>query len=201
MQNGRAVPTQTFTSDHEAAAKTLRLPLGLPGGNGSPYFVISDLAKKWPATEPAARREILMITDGVDRYSGTRFFDPNDPYFQTAIRDAQKAGIIIYSIYYRGAGRLDRSLWVTDNGQNYLVGLSQATGGRCYLEGFGNPVSLSPFLDDLSHRLQNQYELGFLNARNSKEALAEVKVKVQVPGLEVETPEKAPISRNLEGGR
>jgi hypothetical protein len=201
MQNGRAVPTQTFTSDHEAAAKALRLPLGTPGANGSPYFVISDVAKKWPATEPAARREVLMISDGIDRYSGTRLFDPNDPYFQAAIQDAQRAGLIIYSIYYRGAGRLDRSLLETNNGQDYLVGISQATGGRCYLQGLGNPVTISPFLDDLSRRLENQYELGFLSTRNSKDRLTDVKVKIEIPGVEVEAPQKAPTSRQSEGGR
>lgn len=200
MQNGRALATQKFTTDHQAAAKSVRLPMGTPGGNGSPYFVISDVAKKWPSPEPAARREVLMITDGVDPYSGRRF-DPNDPYYTAAIQDAQKAGLIIYSLFYRGAGGFDRSQWVTDTGQNYLVGISQATGGHCYLEGLSNPVSLSPFLDDLTRRLQNQYELSFINPHeSSKEALADLKLKVQVPGMEVEAPAKAPKKPSLAPG-
>jgi len=200
MQNGRAVPTQTFTLDHQAATKAVRMPLGIPGGNGSPYFVISDVAKKWPSKEPAARREILMISDGVNRYSD-QAFDPNDPYFLSAIQDAQKAGIIVYSIYYRGAGMLDRNPGVTNGGQNYLTGLSQATGGHSYMLGLSNPVSLSPYLDDLSRRLQNQYELTFLNPHESKANLADLKVKIQTPGVEIEAPSRAPITHNPAGGR
>ena len=68
-----------------------------------------------------------------------RRFDPENPYVRAATSDAQKAGVIVYSIYYRGAGRLDRSVQVTDGGQNYLTQVSGDTGGKVYLEGFGNP--------------------------------------------------------------
>lgn len=200
MQNGRAVPTQTFTFDHKAAANAVRVTQGIPGENASPYFVISDLAKKWPSSEPAARREVLMITDGVNPYSDS-YFDPDDPYYQAAIHDAQKAGLIIYSIYYRGAGRFSHNPWVTDGGQNYLTGISHATGGHFYFEGLSNPVSLSPFLDDLSRRLQNQYELSFISSQNGKrETLANLKLKVQTPGVEVEAPEKAPLGQMITPG-
>lgn len=200
MQNGRAVPTQTFTLDHRAAANAVRIPQGIPGGNASPYFVISDVAKKWPSSEPAARREVLMITDGVDPYSDS-YFDPEDPYYQAAIHDAQKAGIIVYSIYYRGAGRFSHNPLATDGGQNFLTGISHATGGHFYFEGLSNPVSLSPFLDDLSRRLQNQYELSFISSQNGKrETLANLKLKVQAPGVEVEAPEKAPVGQMITPG-
>ena len=62
-----------------------------------------------------------------------------------------------------GAGRLDRSLQVTDGGQNYLTQISGDTGGKVYLEGFGNPVSFAPFLSDIQRKLQNQYELTFVS--------------------------------------
>ncbi|MEA2262911.1 MAG: hypothetical protein QOJ51_5736, partial [Acidobacteriaceae bacterium] len=152
MRNGTPNLVQNFTSDHAQAAKALRLPQGVAGGNGSPYFCISDLVKHWPRSSNDVRREVIMVTDGVDRYSGGRF-DPENPYVRAATSDAQKAGVIIYSIYYRGAGRLDRSLGVTDGGQNYLTQISGDTGGKVYLEGFGNPVSFSPFLSDIQRKL------------------------------------------------
>src|SRR5580700_5007135 len=37
MQNGTAQVVQNLTSDHAAAAKALRLPMGNPGANASPY--------------------------------------------------------------------------------------------------------------------------------------------------------------------
>src|SRR5258708_31364155 len=62
MQNGTAKIAQDLTSDHAQAAKALRLPMGIRGVNGSPYFSVSDLIKRWP--ESSARREVLVISDG-----------------------------------------------------------------------------------------------------------------------------------------
>ena len=104
MRNGTPNLVQNFTSDHAQAAKSLRLPSGTAGINGSPYFCLSDLVKHWPGGNSNVRREVIMVTDGVDRYSGARF-DPENPYVQAATSDAQKAGVVVYSIYYRGQGR------------------------------------------------------------------------------------------------
>ena len=68
MRNGTAEILQNPTNDHTQAAKALRLPLGDPGGSGSPYFSVVDLIKRWP--EGAVRREILMVSDGIDRFGG-----------------------------------------------------------------------------------------------------------------------------------
>src|SRR5215472_2447201 len=80
MQNGRAVFAQNLTPDHALAAKAIRLTGGVPGGNASPYFCLSDLAKHWPSEDPKNRREVLMVTDGIDRYNLR--YDPDDPYLQ-----------------------------------------------------------------------------------------------------------------------
>ena len=187
MRNGSPNLAQNFTSDHAQAAKSLRLPTGNAGINGSPYFCLSDLVKHWPGGDINVRREVIMVTDGVDRYSGGRF-DPNNPYVQAATSDAQKAGVLVYSIYYRGAGRYDRNGLVTDGGQNYLTQLSSATGGKVYLEGFGNPVSFAPFLSDIQRKLQNQYELSFVST--SKPGLQAIKVKTSQPNTSVTSPER-----------
>jgi len=192
MRNGTADLVQNFTKDHAQAAKALRLPQGIAGGNGSPYFCVSDLVKRWPAGNEDVRREVIMVTDGVDRYSGERF-DPENPYVRAATSDAQKAGVIIYSIYYRGAGRLDRSLAVTDGGQNYLTQISGDTGGKVYLEGLGNPVSFSPFLSDIQRKLQNQYELTFVST--AKPGLQSIRVKTNQPNTRLEFPARVPIGR------
>ena len=68
MQNGIARVEQNPTNDHALAAKALRLPMGMGGVNASPYFSLSDLIKRWP--ESSARREVLMASDGIDRYYG-----------------------------------------------------------------------------------------------------------------------------------
>ncbi len=189
MQNGRAVMAQNITPDHNLAADAFRLPSGIPGGSASPYFCLSDLVKNWPSSNAPVRREVLMITDGVDLYYGSRY-DPNDPYVQAAISDSQKAGIIVHSIFYKDTGRFDNSQWTQAGAQNYLLQVSDSTGGRAYWQGFGNPVSFAPFLDDLATRLKNQYELGILAKPGNKPQLQTLKVKVNTPGTKVDAPQR-----------
>lgn len=191
MQNGQAVFAQNLTADHSLAAKAIRLSTGVPGGNASPYFCLSDLAKRWPSQDPRNRREVLMVTDGVDRYSPR--YDPDDPYLQASITDTQKAGIIVYSIYFRDTGRFDNSGYETNAGQNLLTQLSDSTGGRFYYQGFSNPVSFRPYLEDLNRRLENQYELGFSAQNRGKSELVELKVKADVSHVEVNAPKQVPV--------
>jgi hypothetical protein len=189
MQNGRAVMAQNITPDRNLAASAFRLTSGVPGSSASPYFCLSDLVKNWPSANTTDRREVLMITDGVDLYYG-RGYDPNDPYVQAAITDAQRAGVIVHSIFYRNTGRFDNSQWTEAGAQNYLNLVSQGTGGRAYWQGFGNPVSFAPFLDDLATRLKNQYELGILAKPGNKPQLQQLKVKVTTPGTKVDAPQR-----------
>jgi hypothetical protein len=192
MQNGRAVMQQNISPDRNLAVDALRLTSGLAGDNGSPYFCLSDLVKNWPSGDAPApnnpvRREVLMISDGVDLYYG-RTFNPSDPYVDTAISDAQKAGVLVYSIFYKDTGRFDNSQWTQSGAQSYLLQVSEGTGGKAYWQGFGNPVSFVPFLDDLSTRLQNQYELGILGRPKNKTALQALKVKATVSGVNLDAP-------------
>jgi hypothetical protein len=190
MRNGSANLVQNFTPDHAKAANALRLPTGTAGINGSPYFCLSSLVKQWPGGDSNVRREVIMVTDGVDRYSGGRY-DPEDPYVQAATSDAQKAGVIVYSIYYRGAGRFDRNAFVTDGGQNYLTQVSGSTGGKVYLEGLGNPVSFAPFLSDIQHKLQNQYELTFVST--AKPGMQSIRVKTSQPNTTLLWPSRVQV--------
>ena len=191
MQNGRAAFEQNLTADHALAAKALRLTSGVPGGNSSPYFCLSDLVKRWPSEDPKNRREVLMVSDGVDRYNLR--YDPDNPYVQAAITDAQRARVIVNSIYFRDTGRLDRSGYETNAGQNLLAQVTQTTGGKLYWEGLSNPVSFQPFLQDLSKRLENQYELGFTARARSKPDLIQLKVKTDASRVNVDAPQRIPL--------
>ena len=188
MQQGSAIFAQGFTTDHALAAKALRLPGGMPGTNASPYFCLSDLAKRWPSNNRQNRREVMMITDGVDRYNLR--YDPEDPYLQAAITDSQRAGLIVYSIYYRDMGRISRTGYETNAGQSLLSEVSQATGGIAYWQGLSNPVSFVPFLDDFSRRLSNQYELSFLAPAKVKADLVDIRLKTTGTQAKVAAPER-----------
>jgi hypothetical protein len=186
MRNGTFALAQAFTADHQQAADALRLPLGSPGENGSPYFALSDLVKHWPSNQSTNRRAVLLLTDGVDRYYNTGTVD--DPYVDTATQDALKSGVSVFSIYLRGAGLYGRSGRVTNFAQSRLLEVSQETGGYAYFQGFGDPVTIGPFLSDFHDRLENQYRVTF-------EALGEhgmqpVKLRTELPGLKVEGPSR-----------
>lgn len=188
MENGRAVLATALSADHAKTLQGLHLPLSAPGESASPYFCLSDLAKNWPSDDTTARREVVMISDGVDSYEMR--YDPEDPYVQAAIQDSARARLVVYSIYWRSAGRADRSWYENDAGQNLLLAVTQATGGNSYWMGMGNPVSLSPYFDDLSRRLNNQYELGFAAPLRGKAQVEDLKVKITAPGVQVTAPQK-----------
>jgi hypothetical protein len=187
MQNGIARVIQNLTADHEQAAKALRLPLGQSGANGSPYFSVSDLAKRWPADN--ARHEMVMVSDGIDRYyTGT---DYDDPYLDAAIDDAQRAGIVISAIYTPGVGHFGHSFYRTYWGQLYMAKLAEKTGGEAYDVGFnGPPVTFAPYLEDITHRLGNQYLLTFLAKPKKKAGLQSVKISTEVQSVDLVAPDK-----------
>ena len=186
VRNGTLALPQTFTADHQMAAKSLRLPLAIPGVNGSPYFGLSDLVKHWPSKEPAGRRAVLMLTDGVDRYFGTEIED--DPYVDGAIQDALKSGVTVYSIYLRGAGFYGRGDVVTNFAQSRLSEVSQETGGYAYFDDFMDPVTITPFLNDLHDRFENQYEVTFQAL--TEHGMQPVKLRTELPGLKIECPSR-----------
>lgn len=180
MRDGTVQVVQNLTTDHAQAAKSLRLPLGDPGASPSPYFSVVDLIKKWP--DSPVRREVLMISDGIDRLYGG---GPDDPYVDSAVETAQKAGIIIYSIYSPGVGHFGHSFWRMNWGQNYLAQISDQTGGESFYYGFGPAVSFVPYLDDLSHRLTHQFLVAFIPKAEKKPGLRQVKFRTEVPNAEL----------------
>jgi hypothetical protein len=177
LRNGSANIVAPLTTDHAQLVKALRLPIGQPGIAASPYMGISDLVKKWAPAD--ARREVLLITSGIDPWSPP---DPQNPYLQKAIADAQRAGILVHSIYYAGAGHMGHSYWRINWGQNYLSELGDETGGEAYWQGVHSPVSFDPYLKDLTQRLQNQYLMTVISD-DTKGGLEPVRVTTAVSGV------------------
>jgi hypothetical protein len=156
--------------------------MGIGGVNASPYFSLTDLVKKWPASSD--RKEVLMVSDGVDRYYGAG--DLANPYLEAAIDDAGKAGIAVSAIYTPGAGHFGHSYWQNYWGQIYLSELADKTGGEAYYIGFtGAPVSFSPYLDQLAQRLSNQYLLSFLAKPGKKAGWRQVRVSTEIQGIDL----------------
>jgi hypothetical protein len=190
MDSGRAMLTGPLSTDHAQVLRGLHLPAGIRGSNASPYFCLSELAKNWPSGDRQARRAVVMVTNGVDNFDVR--FDPYNPYVRTAIADSARAGLAVYSIYWRGRGFPYRAL---DAGQNYLSEVTQATGGYNYWYGTADPVSFEPYFKNLTLRLQNQYRLSFLTELKGKPEIESLKLKFKVEGTEIDAPEQVFVGR------
>jgi hypothetical protein len=174
MANGTVSLTHNFTLDHGAAAKTVRLTQGYFGVEASPYLSLSDFIKRWTSSPTVQRREVLMITSGIDTVYGGGF---PDPYVDAAVRDAQCAGVVVYAIYTPSAGHFGRAYWLTYWGQNYLAELAEETGGESYyFMGLQPPVAFAPYLNEFSQQLQNQFLLTFLAEPRKKTGRQPVKI-------------------------
>ena len=193
MRNGRAAFAGPLTADHAEVLRALHLPGGTPGSSASPYFCLSDLAKHWPSADRRARREVVMVTDGVDNYHPE--LDLDDPYVQAAIEDSVRAGLMVYSIYWQDRGYAPPTQYAENTGQSLLIEVTEATGGKNLWAGMGNPISLQPFFEELARRLINQYELDFSADLGRKPAVEMLKVKVDGPGIEVTAPKQVFVDR------
>ncbi len=176
--NGTVQTASQFNQDHEAVAKTLRMPIGNGGAYSSIYLSLMSLMKGWPNT--GARREILLIADGIDRFRGSY---PISPDVDSTVDAAQKAGIMIHTLYAAGVGHVSQNSFRVTLGQSNLGKISDATGGDSFFQGFSTPISYGPYLQQLDMVLKNQYWLTYATDRSKK-------AKGELRGFRVRTEQK-----------
>jgi hypothetical protein len=206
MSNATIQITQNFTADHALVAKALRLPRGTLSSMDSPYLSLISLVNSWP--EQKVRREVLMISDGIDRLRGERSAGgqmsaagqmssrgrtappPNtmptiSQDADTASTNSQRYGVIVHSIYATGAGRLGRNAWEAQLGQSGIAKIADETGGEYYALGTQNAVSFKPYLERLQRIFDNQYYLVFQAMPQKKDGLQRVNISTEAANLEV----------------
>lgn len=183
-RNGTVEVRQDFTPDHERAAKALRVPLGQGGAYGSPYLSLMDLMKRWPATQD--RQEVLMFSDGVDRFRP----GPASPDVQSTYDMAQKQGIVLNNIFVSeiGARRGGHGGMRIGLGQSYLSQITEQTGGFGYYEGLRTPVDMTPYLNQFTQVLRSQYWITYAAHAKNKPALQEIKFSAELPGVKIYAP-------------
>jgi len=175
-----------FTQNHDQVAKSIRLPIGGSALGSSPYLATIDFLKAWPQTGP--RRSILMITSGIDYFRGGGF-GPIYPDVDPLIDRAEKQNTNIWFIYYPSAGHRGRSYWRVNTGQINMDKVAQETGAESFYLAFGQPVSIQPYLQELSEHLNNQYLLTFSGSGGAKGKFQNMKVKTELPDVEFITPQ------------
>lgn len=189
MSNAIIQITQNFTADHGLAAKALRLPRGNLSAMDSPYLSLISLVKGWP--QQNVRREVLMVTDGIDRLrnrrssGGLSTISSISPDADTASSNSQRYNVIVHSIYATGAGRLGRNAWEAQLGQSGVAKISAETGGEYFALGTQNAVSFKPYLERLQKIFDNQYYLVFRAVPGKKDGLQRVSVSTELPNADI----------------
>jgi hypothetical protein len=102
----------------------------------------------------------------------------NNPYVEAGIDAAQRAGLVVYTIYNPSVGHFGHSYWRNTWGQNFLSELADRTGGEFYNYVLGSVVNLTPFLDKILQAQQHQYLVTFLAKAENKSGLQPLHVSV-----------------------
>lgn len=185
IRDNTVLLAQDFTPNHELASKSIRLPIGSSALGSSPYLTMLEFLKRWPDTGP--RRSILLISSGIDFFRGS-WSGPIYPDVDPLIARAQRQNTNIWSIYYPSSGHRGRSYYLVNMAQMNLDKVAQETGAELYFLGFGTPVTIKPYLDEIATHLSNQYLLTFAGSGGAKGKFQTVKVKTELPDVEFLTP-------------
>ena len=136
MRNGTTYKSRRIDNrsptGREGSANSARLP----GRLRQPVPFGDRPDEAWPETQN--RREIVMITDGIDRlhrWPHRHGFASISPDVDSASTVAQHTGTIIHSIYTRGVGSRGNNFWEVTNGQNAIAKLADETGGESFFLG------------------------------------------------------------------
>jgi len=202
MSNAAVTVVQNFTADHALASQALRLPRGSLSSMDSPYLSLISLVKGW--SQQNVRREVLMVTDGLDRLRGNQItpsrlgpsFGPvyhsmptMSPDVNSASEISQRYNVLVYSLYAIGVGRTARSSWDLQIGLSGLTKLADETGGDCFSMGTSTLVSFKPYLERLQKMFDNQYYVVFQANPKGKSGLQRVNVTSEVPNVEIAAPD------------
>ena len=187
LRTGSLQVRQKFTGDLERAAKSLRGPMGVASvAPYNPYVEVIDAAKRFDA-QPAGRRAILLVSDGLDVSRGVDSSSPGKSLdLQRAITEAQRRSIAIYSFYAPTALTSSDGNLIA-NAQSSLQRLSDETGGQAFFQGFGAPTSFDPFIKRVNAALERQIALTYLST-HLKKGFHRVKIVSPTPGVEVHYP-------------
>ncbi len=165
---GGAIVTQDLTTDLTQAADTLRV---IRGGSlppiFSPYDGVQDVVKHFEE-KTISRKMMLVVSDGLDMSGGYIYASP---YFSLsldkAIRDAQRHGISIFTIYAPSDDRKPYGRFATNYGQGSLIRLADETGGESYVSVI-DFVNFAPYLKEFEETFPRQWLITYRSSTVEK---------------------------------
>ena len=187
VRTGTLQVRQKFTTDLDRAVKSLRVPQGVDSAAPyNPYIEVIEALKRFDS-QPAGRRAILLVSDGLDISRGVSSSAPGQSLdLQRAIAEAQRRGVAIYSFFVPTTTSLGNTTLLT-NAQSSLQRLSDETGGQAFFQGRGTPTSFEPFLQELTAALDRQIALTYLSTHPEK-GFHRVKISSSRPDVDVNYP-------------
>ncbi len=187
LRAGSMQVRQKFTTDLEKAAKALRPPIGFASaGPYNPYVEVIEAIRRFES-QPAGRRAILLVSDGLDISHGVDSSSPTQSLdLQRAINEAQRRSIAVYGFYAPTLSAESNPILV-GNAQSSLLRLSTETGGHAFFQGTGAPVSFDPFIRELDQTLEKQVALTFLST-HLKKGFHRLEVRSLTPGVRIAFP-------------
>lgn len=187
LRTGTLQVRQKFTQDLEKAAKALRPPLGVASAAPyNPYVEVIEALRRFDS-QPAGRRAILLVSDGLDISRGISSSSAGQSLdLERAINEAQRRSVAIYAFFAPTTTSLTSSSLMS-NAQGSLQRLSDDTGGRAFFQGLGIPTSFEPFIKELSSALDRQIALTYLSTHPTK-GFHRVKIRSSRNDVEVNYP-------------
>jgi VWFA-related protein len=187
LRAGSLQVRQKFSADLEKAAKSLRSPISVASAAPyNPYVEVIEALRRFDS-QPAGRRAILLVSDGLDLSGGIDSSSPTGSVdLQRAINEAQSRSVAIYAFYEPTVVTSTNGNLIA-NAQSSLQRLSDETGGHAFFQGFGAPTSFDPFIKELNSALDRQIALTYLST-HPKKGFHRVKITSATPDVDVTYP-------------
>ena len=156
IRSGSLQVRQPFTSDLEAAARALRIPVGSTAVSPyNPYTQVRDALRQFP-TDGGNQGALLLVSDGLDTSRGFDFSSSVDSVdLNRAVREAKARGVSVYSFFAPSAGLTSWNRRAVSFGQSALNRVSDETGGRAFFQG-SDFVTFNAYFDRLTRTLNEQ---------------------------------------------
>lgn len=157
VTSGTLQVSQDFTTDRERAAASLRVVRSNESGSPyNPYVEVVEALRRFD-TQPAGRRLILLISDGLDTSHGFRGASPmHSPDLDRAIAEAERRGVSVFSMYAPAVGLARVRGMEVNFGQGSLMRLADETGGEAFMSGT-DFVTFDPYFKELNDVLGLQW--------------------------------------------
>lgn len=153
--------TQDFTTDRERAAQSLRILKSSDAASPfNPYVELVEALRRFDG-QPAGRRLVLMVSDGLDTSRGIHNASPLQSLdLERATREAQRRGVSVFSFYAPSVGLTSVSRLEGNYGQSSLNRLADETGGEAFFSGF-DFVSFDPYFKEFNELLGLQWVITY----------------------------------------